>query len=163
MRLDEVALASVHETEPHCAAYGTAVPGNPQVLIRHTHVMDLVVAHAAVLRKDDLDRVATDLQLPTESEDHLAEAPGLRHRRTFRGDHHRVHGYTHRSGCICPAPRQCGPGGPDTVAPSVPVIPVNCPCFPTARGYGRPLALYAVASPQTDRQVPEQQASTWPR
>src|SRR5919204_5528585 len=138
MRLDEVTLASVHETEPHCAAYGTAVPRNPQVLIRHTHVIDLVVAHAAVLRKDDLDRVAADLQLPTESEDNLAESPGLRHRRTFRGDHHRVHGCTHRSRRS--GPRQHGCGGSDTVAPSVRVIPVNCPCFPTARGYGRPLA-----------------------
>src|SRR5919199_5826485 len=124
MRLDEVTLASVYETEPHCAAYGTAVPGNPQVLIRHTHVMDLVVAHAAVLRKDDLDRVAADLQLPTESEDHLTEPPGLCHRRTFRGDHHRVHGCTHRSGCIRCGPRQCGCGGSDTDAPSVLVIPV---------------------------------------
>src|SRR6266581_2898540 len=68
VRLDEIALPAVHETEPHRAVHRPAVPG-----------------------KDDLHGVPADLQLATQPEHDLAQATSLRDRSTFRSDHCHVH------------------------------------------------------------------------
>src|ERR1019366_9020227 len=64
MRLDEKALAAMHEAEIDAAMHGVIVPRHPQVFERELQVEDLVMPQAIVFGQDDLDRVAANLQLP---------------------------------------------------------------------------------------------------
>ncbi len=68
-----------------------AVPRHPQVLVGDRQAKDPVITQAVVLRQHDLDRVPTQLELPTEPEHHVAHTPRLRHRRTLARDHHHEH------------------------------------------------------------------------
>ena len=92
MRLEEEAPPAVHEPEPHRAVHEPVVPGHPQVGIGDREPEDLVITHAIVFRHDDLDRVAAQLQLPAQPEDHLSQPARLRHRRALGRNHHHEHG-----------------------------------------------------------------------
>src|SRR5579883_2773494 len=98
MRVDEVAAPAVDESEPHGAMNGTAVPGHPQVLVGDGEPVDLVVAHAVVLRQNDVDGIVPPLELAAEAKDHFAEAAGLGDRGTLGGHHHDIHGATSLEG-----------------------------------------------------------------
>ncbi len=91
VRLDEEALAAVHEPEPDSARDRPAIPRHPQVVIDDMQVPDLVVAHAVVLRQDDLDRVAADLQFAAQAEHHVRQTADLGHWRALGGDHDDIH------------------------------------------------------------------------
>jgi len=92
VRLNEEALAAVHEAKPDGAPDAVVEPRDPEVLVAHLQAPDVVVPHAVVLREDDLHRVPADLQLAAQAEDHVAEAPDLGDRRALGGDHDDVHG-----------------------------------------------------------------------
>ncbi len=79
MRLDEEALAAVHEAEIDAAMHGVVVPRHPQVFERELQVEDLVIPQAVVLGQDDLHRVAANLQLPAQPEHDVAQPPHLGH------------------------------------------------------------------------------------
>jgi hypothetical protein len=64
MRLNEEALAAMHEAEIDTAMHGVFVPRNPQVFEREPQVEDLVMPQAIVFGQDDLDRIPANLQFP---------------------------------------------------------------------------------------------------
>ena len=94
MRLDEKALTPLHKPEPDRAVNRGAEPRNPEIVVCHRQAVDPVIPHAIVLRQDDLDGVAAQLQLTTKPEHHLSQPAGLRDRRALRRDHHYEHGGT---------------------------------------------------------------------
>src|SRR5262249_36235169 len=71
-----------------------AVPGHPQIVVGDSEPIDLIVAHAVVLRQNDVDGIAAPLELTAEAKDHFAEAAGLGDRGTLGGHHHNIHGAT---------------------------------------------------------------------
>ncbi|OQB89622.1 MAG: hypothetical protein BWX86_02415 [Verrucomicrobia bacterium ADurb.Bin122] len=91
VRLDEEALPSMHEAEVHGAMHGALVPRHPQILHRDLQTVDFLVAHAVVLREDDLDRITADLELATQAENHIAQPAYLGDRCAFWGNHYNVH------------------------------------------------------------------------
>ena len=91
MRVDEETTPAVHEAEPHRAVDEPAVPGHRQILVRDGEPPDVVVAHAVVFGKDDVDGVAAFFQLAAEAEDDVAEPACLRDRRALRSDKYDIH------------------------------------------------------------------------
>ena len=92
VRLDEVALAALHEAEPDRARHARTMPGHPQVLPNLVESPDFVIPHAVVLGQDDLDRMASNLEFAAEAENHVGKSPDLGHRSQLRRNHHDVHG-----------------------------------------------------------------------
>jgi hypothetical protein len=91
MRLDEETLAAVHEAEPDRAMDGAVVPRDPQVLHGDLQAPDVVVAHAVVLRQDDLDLIAADLQLPAQTEHHVRQPANFSHGCAFSSNLNDIH------------------------------------------------------------------------
>ena len=75
------------EAKINTAMHGAAKPRHPEILVGQRQPEDLVVAQAVVLRQENFDAVAADLQLAREAEDHVAQPADLRDRRAFRRDH----------------------------------------------------------------------------
>src|ERR1035441_2544052 len=113
MRFDEEAPPAVNKPEPHRAVHEPGVPRHPQVRIGDRKPENLIVAHAIVFRHDYLDGVAPQLQLPAQPEYDLSQPARLRHRRTFRRNHHHEHGcltvpVASRAAASRPVPRPAG-------------------------------------------------------
>jgi len=100
MRLDEKTFAAVHEAEPDRTMNGVVVPRtmNGVVVPRHPKVLhgnlqapDVVVAHAVILRQDNLHFIAADLQFPAQTEHHIPQPADLGDGRAFRSNLHDIH------------------------------------------------------------------------
>ncbi len=67
--------------------YGTVNPlviiWNPQVIVNFLKRVNLVIPHAVVFRKDDLNVVAPDLKFTAESVYHICKSADLGNRCTF--------------------------------------------------------------------------------
>ncbi len=100
MRLDEEALAAVHEAEIDAAMDGVVIPRHPQVFERELQVEDLVIPQAIVFGQDDLHRVPPNLQFPAQPEHDVAQPPHLGHGGALGSNHYDIHirvSYTLRS------------------------------------------------------------------
>ena len=93
VRVDEEAFAPVDEAEPHGAVHLSAAPRDPEVVEDWVHVPDVLVAQAVVLRQDDLDRVAADLELASQAVHHVAQPPHFGDRSALGRDHHDEHAW----------------------------------------------------------------------
>ena len=82
VRVDEVAPPTVDKPEPDGAVNEPAIPGHPQIMVCDSELVDLVVAHTAVLRQNDVNSMTPQLQLAAEAKDHFAEAAGHGYRST---------------------------------------------------------------------------------
>ena len=83
VRLNEEALAAMNETEIDAAMNGVVVPRHPHVLVGKLQIVNLVVTQAIVLGQNDLDRVASYLQLAAQAKNHIAQAAHFGDRRAF--------------------------------------------------------------------------------
>ena len=86
VRLDEEALAPMHEAEEDGAVDGPLEPGHPEVAIDLVQFVDLIVAQVGVFGQDDLDMVAADGVFAADAEDHVCQAADLGHRGHLGGD-----------------------------------------------------------------------------
>src|SRR5208337_3835511 len=91
MGFDKKAFSSMDKTEKDGAMHPSLIKRDPQVVIGHPQPVDLVIPHAVIFRKYDLDIVAPDLKFVAETVNNVCQAPHFGGRRAFGSDHHYVH------------------------------------------------------------------------
>src|SRR5450631_2198495 len=91
--VDKETAPAVDVAEPDRAMHEPTVPRHPEILVGDREPKDLVVAHAVVLREDDLHPVAAQLELAAEAEDDLAQSARLRHRGALGRNHYNEHAH----------------------------------------------------------------------
>ena len=91
MGLDEKAFAPMNKSKINAAMNREMIPRHPQILVIEPQIVDLVISQAVVFRQDNFDTVATDFQLSTQTENHVAQSPHLGHRGALRCEHYDIH------------------------------------------------------------------------